>query len=501
MLAVTIGLTALLNRPDSQSSNRSSQSIRFSIAPPKGWRFFQPPFAEEIAISPDNQKMAFTVESEVGDYRVAVRAINSVDSELVAGTEAGHDPFWSPDGRHLAFSAGDKLKRVELSSGVVQIICDAPGFLWGTWGSAGTIIFSNGLGSGELLSVPDAGGKPVPITVVARDRGEIGHFYPQFLSDARHYLYSVFRPPDEMPVMLGTLDSKDARQISSANSMAQYSAGYLFFVRRGKLMAQRFDDRKLELVGDAVRLAEPVWVNPMVNFPGFGVSSDLLAFEVGDVAETQLVWIDRSGRETGAVGTADRYIAVSLSPLETEVAVIRFDPAGRDFDVWTINSKSGTPSRLTFEAGMETFPIWSPSGDSIAFGDWTGIQKKPANGSTQAETILKGNYAQLSSWSKDGRYIAFATKADTGGDIDILPLTEDKKPVSFLHERFEENNPQISPDSRWMAYESNESGRSEIYVVSFPKPEGKWQISPWVAQNRSGAKMVRNSSSCLRQIN
>lgn len=130
--------------------------------------------------------------------------------------------------------------------------------------------------------------------------------------------------------------------------------------------------------------------------------------------------------------------------------------------IYGVEDAGGTPSRLTFEPGMESFPIWSPNGDSIAFGDWTGIEKKPANGSTQAETILKKDgLVALSSWSKDGRYIAFSTKPDTGGDIDILPLAGDKKPISFLHERFEENNPQISPDSRWMAYESNESGRSE----------------------------------------
>ena len=193
-----------------------------------------------------------------------------------------------------------------------------------------------------------------------------------------------------MPVNLGTLDSKDIKQISSSDSAVQYAAGYLFFMRGGKLMAQRFDERKLDLEGEAVRLVESVWVNPVNNYPAYGVSSELVAFEAGNVPETQLVWVDRTGKEMGTIGTRDRYIAVSLSPSETNAAVMRFDSQSRNFDIWTVDIESGSPSRFTFEPLFETFPVWSPSGDSIAFSDITGeIKKKTANGSAQAETISK----------------------------------------------------------------------------------------------------------------
>lgn len=476
-LIAAVAVATVLRGPNSQSEIRNSQSMRFSISPPKGWRFLEAPTAQEIAISPDSKRLAFTVESEGGDYHYAIRVIDSLEAELVPGA-GGTGPFWSPDSRYLGFFAGGKLKQIELSSGVVKVICDAPDPLWGTWGRDGTIILNIG---GEGLSrVPATGGKREPLTALNPDRGEIGHVYPQFLDD-RRFLYSVFRPPDEMPIHIGTLGSKDIKQISSSDSGVQYAAGHLFFIRAGKLMAQRLDERNLELTGEPVRLVEPVWVNPIANYPGYGVSSELIAFGSGTVPETQLVWVDRTGKEVGAIGTPDRYITVSLSPRQTHAAVTRFDPQSRSFDIWTIDLKSGSPSRFTFEPIFEGSPVWSPGGDSIAFRELTGaIKKRAANGGTQAETILKttGNgWVTLSSWSKDGQQLAYTINTGAGIDVVLLPLSGEKKPVPLLHESHDEANAQISPDSKWMAYESNESGKPEIYVVSFPKPDGKWQIS------------------------
>jgi Tol biopolymer transport system component len=174
----------------------------------------------------------------------------------------------------------------------------------------------------------------------------------------------------------------------------------------------------------------------------------------------------------------DRYVGVRLSPTEAQAAVSRFDPQNRTFDIWTVNLRSGIPSRATFDPAYELLPVWSPNGETIAFGQVTGaVNKKLINGSTQAERITKLTGGAPSSWSMDGKYIAYTTTPVTGGDIGLLPMSDDGKPEIFLHEAFDHTDPQISPNSKWMAYSANGSGRPEIYVVSFPKPEGKWQIS------------------------
>ena len=218
-------------------------------------------------------------------------------------------------------------------------------------------------------------------------------------------------------------------------------------------MAQRFDERKLDLEGEAVRLVESVWVNPVNNYPAYGVSSELVAFEAGNVPETQLVWVDRTGKEMGTIGTRDRYIAVSLSPSETNAAVMRFDSQSRNFDIWTVDIESGSPSRFTFEPLFETFPVWSPSGDSIAFSDITGeIKKKPANGSAQAETISKtsNGLGALASWSKDGRYIAYTTDQLAGGFYNYDVAQNDQR---FLFNKVLESSeaPTITVISNWQA--------------------------------------------------
>ena len=476
LIAAAIGFSGWMQ--SSSSRDRSlGPSIRFSISPPKGWHIMEAPIAQEIAISPDNKHVAFTVAADTGDtWGVAVRAIEAVDAELLPGTEGGRSPFWSPDSRYLGFFINGKVKRIEVSSGALQTICDTPNIGKATWGSIGTIL----LDPGNLFSVPASGGKPEPITSLDSNHNESAHSYPYFLPDGRHFFYSIWQPSEPMRTIIGTLDSKQVMPVLTSDSGVQYAAGHLFSIHAGKLMAQQFDERKLQLIGEAVRLVEPVWINPIGNYPGFGVSTDFVAFGAGNMPDTQLVWLDRAGKEAGLAGLPDKYVGVSISPRETEAAVTRFDPKSRTFDIWIMNLAGGTPSRLTFDPSTEDLPVWSPNGESIVFNQQgRSINMKQASGATQAETILKQNTGYLfpSSWSMDGRYIAYTTQAVSGGDIGLLPMSADKKPVTLLHGPFDHSDPMISPNSKWMAYASNESGRFEINVVSFPKPEGKWQIS------------------------
>jgi hypothetical protein len=200
--------------------------------------------------------------------------MDALDAVLLPGTEGGRAPFWSPDGRSLGFNANGKMKRIELSSGAAQVICDFGFFNRATWGSNGTILF-DGLGAG-LLRVSAAGGKPEPVLTPDANKKEI---YPEFLSDGQHYLFSLFNLPDPKPTRVGTLKTKQFRPVLSSDTGVQYAAGHLFYVQTGKLMVQRLDEAKLEPVNEPKRLVESVWLNPVVNYPGFGVSKDYVVPE------------------------------------------------------------------------------------------------------------------------------------------------------------------------------------------------------------------------------
>jgi serine/threonine protein kinase len=410
------------------------QAIRFSISPPNGWRFLEAPIAQEIAISPDGKRVAFTVQSTgfgTGGQAIAYRAFDALNSELVPGTEGGRAAFWSPD-------ATLSWIRVRQQAEAYRM------------------------------------------TALDSSHNEFTHAFPWFLPDGRHFLYTAWSTFGSGPMRVGAVDTKETTSILSSDSGGQYAAGHLFFINAGKLMVQRFDQRKLQLLGDPQRLVEPVFTNPAVpGYPGFGVSSDFVAFESGNVPETQLVWLDRSGKEVAVVGKPDRYIGVRLSPRETDAAVVRYDSQNRSFDIWITSLHDGVPSRSTFDPWLEGLPVWSPAGESIVFPGFNTVNKKLVNGSSPAEVVMKAdNQAlDLSSWSSDGRYIVYTNSAVLGGDIGLLPISGDKKPISFLHESFDHADPQISPDSKWIAYSSYESGKPEIYIVSFPKPEGKWQVS------------------------
>ena len=434
------------------------------------------------SISPDGRTLAFTAKDESGKVTLWVRALDTLTAKSLPGTEGAAMPFWSPDSRSIGFFGQAKLKRIDVEGGPPQTLSDAPRARGGSWNREGVIIFAPSRDAAPLSRVSSAGGETVPVTKLMPGQTRQGS--PSFLPDGRHFLYFAQGSSAEISgVFLGSLDSADGQRLVAADSPAVYAPpGYVLFIREGTLLAQPFDARKLQLNG------EPVGVAEQVGFDGgrgaFSVSdAGILEYRTGgSISGLQLTWVDRSGKSIGFVGVPGRYQAPDISPDGTQIAVHRHDGIGGD--VWLLEVSGGKTSRLTFDALQEnSHPIWSPDGSRIVFGSrrnakW-GIYLKPSNGAGNEELLFESELTKMPmSWSGDGKFVLFyVADPKTGNDVWALPLAGDRKPFPVLQTPFGESHPQISPDGKWFAYYSNETGRAEVYVQSFPPGAGKWQIS------------------------
>ena len=337
-----------------------------------------------------------------------------------------------------------------------------------------------------IETVPAAGGTPKPITTLDRSRQERGHFLPYFLPDGRHFLYlAVSGRRENTGIYVGSLDSKDRKRLLDVQSEVRYaSPGYLLFVRDRTLMAQRFDASRLELSGDPFPVAEQVASNSIFGDAMFSVSGNgVLAYRGGAVSgDSQLMWFDRTGKRLGPVGTPGEYLNQELSPDGKRVAFERNSTHG-DRDIWLLELPEGAATRFTFNPADDYYPVWSADGTEIVFASNRegsfGLYQKPSSGAGNEEPLLKSSVDIAPySWSADGRFIAYRSLGAKGfTEVWVLPLFGDRKPFPFLQAEFSQSGPRISPDGRWLAYYSTESGRFEVYIQSFPKREGKWQVS------------------------
>ena len=455
--------------------------LRFSITLPENAVILGPPI-----VSPDGRHVVYRLNTSDNKELLWLRALNSFDARPVAGTEGALQPFWSPDSRSVAFFANAKLKRIDLSGGAPQTVCDAPSNVSGAWSRDGTIIFSRGVASG-LYRVPAAGGTPVQVTVVDQSRNEIEHTFPYFLPDGRHFIFlSRNSQPENSGIYAGVLDSKDTKRVLQVHSSAVYAPpGYLLFVRETTLMAQRFDPDTLNVQGDAFPLAEQAVRNPVIGRAMFSVSENgLLVMRTGSLNNNQLIWFDRAGKQLNAVTPPGAYNAPALSPDGKQVAVSRVElQTGTAADIWLIDIERGTQIRLTTDPASDTFPSWSPNGDRIAFvssrNGATSIYQKPSNGSSAEEALVSSPEVKYNpTWSPDGRSIIFAQlNAKTSTDIYLLSLHGDRKLEPFLQTNFVDAQGRFSPNGRWIAYVSNETGQFEVYVGSYPLSGGKVPVS------------------------
>ena len=467
--------------------------VHFRETPPQpGIVRFQIPLPEKttnpiFALSPDGKLLALTA-AESGRRKLWIRPIDSLTLQAVPGTEDATYPFWSPDSASLAFFVSGKLKKIAAAGGPSQTICDAPDGRGGSWNSDGVIVFSPGLGS-PIERVSAAGGVPAAVTKIEAP-SEL-HRYPVFLPDNKHFLYEVsLGKPEINGIRVGSLDAAPPVRILADESSASYVAsaaprgsGFLLFRRENTLMGAPFDPRRLQVTGDVFPVMGEVGTAGNTNHAAFSVSNNGVLVYGGGVLGSQgdeLVWMDRTGKRLGNVGQPAQMGGAALSPDGKRVLFSIFNKAGDASDLWLLDVERGVPTRVTFRPGRSAAGIWSPDGNTIAFeSDNQTMYTKSADGTGKELLIGEGINNRPLDWSRDGKFIIYeATGGATGYDLWLLPLEGDHKPVPYLQTPFNEGDAQFSPDGRWMAYASNESGQPQVYVQGIPASGAKWQISP-----------------------
>jgi Tol biopolymer transport system component len=428
-----------------------------------------------VAISPDGEKIVFA-GTVAGQSRLWLRSLDSASARVLAGTDDALAPFWSPDSRSIGFFAHGKLVRLDVNSGSTQVLANAAYGRGGTWNREGTILFTPNPGS-PILKVSVAGGEPTAVTRVEAPQ-QFGHAFPQFLPDGRHFLYYVLGGPQVHGVYVGQIDGSETRRLLDADAAVYAPSGQLLFVGQNALFAQEFDPVRLELTGNPFRVTEQMVVQaPAAALSASGVGSILFRTGLTTSGQRQFTWFDRAGRAMSNVGPSVGAAGGSLSPDGRRVVL--FKPEGGNVDIWLLETIRGVSNRFTFDTADEIFPIWSPDGALIAFssnrnGGVQNLYQKSAAGVGDEDLLLATpRGATLTDWSPDGRFLLYmSADPKTGFDIWALPVS-DRNPFSVAQTNFDEQLAQFSPDGKWIAYQSNESGRFEIYVQPFSGPNGK----------------------------
>jgi len=489
---VPIQLTAETNTAGGRGGNPGAAQGFQGVS---GIAVFNP---ENFAVSTDGRTIALVARqtnNPADPWVLYVRPVGAVTPQRLAGTEAATHPFWSADSHSIAFVAAGKLKRVEATGGPPQDICDIADFYGGTWNSAGVILFGSAQG---ILRVPAEGGKPEPVTHLGE--AESGHYWPNFLPDGRHYLYTVWSgQAAKRGIMAGTLDAaqQNTRVLPVGSNAGFSEPGYLVFHRENAVYAQPFDARKLSVSGEPVRVANEITFDGGTGLGHFSVSpKGALAYffstnnagaQAGaatDLSEWQLSWINRTAQILKSVGPSGAYRGVDFFPKTNRVAVHRHDANGGDIVVF---EPAGSDLRLTVDAAQHnSMPIWSPDGNQIVFassrkGKW-GLYQKLSSGSGADQLLYESELpAAPMSWSPDGKRIVFWVQdPKASGDLWVLTIDGDKKPQAekLIATTANENHAQISPDGKWIAYTDNsKDNRNEVYVQPFPSGTGKYQIS------------------------
>ncbi len=456
---------------------------RFSLDLPVGFSL-EPEILYPPAVSPDGRSIAFCLLPSTGAARTSllfVRTLASGETRSLPGTEGARFPFWSPDSGSLAFLTADRLSRIDVASGTMRTICVTPSRPGsGTWNQSGTILFMAGGPTAQIYSVRADGGEAAVLTAHDEKRGESFHTWPQFLPDGRHFLFSVrSAQPENTGIFVASLDSPNERQrILPALTRAFATAEHLLFSRERTLLAQSFDPETLRLAQQATPIAQSLALPQFNrNWAWFSASpSGTLAYITDSGSdEAQLVWVDRRGARVATVGRPSRYGQLALSPDERQVAVEIADANGQN-DLWLLDVARGVSSRVTTDPAGEFDPVWSPDGRSLAFGSDRGGDKKLFRKSLQGtdpEALFLESAKEVypESWAPDGKTHLYLEEDTRNPRFKksawILSSEPGAKPELLLRNGFDIDEPQVSPDGRWLAYESDDSGTWEVYVQPF----------------------------------
>ncbi len=461
---------------------QSARSIRAVIDPPEKATFnLTGDSAGPPVLSPDGNYLAFATTGADGKTALWVRPTNAVEARELPGTDSATFPFWSPDSRSLGFFADGKLKTVDLEGGSTQIICDAPLGRGGAWGSGGVILFSPAP-TAPLMRVSASGGTPVPITKLDAAL-HTSHRWPSFLPDGKRFLYIALHHDASKSgnnmLYYASLDGRENRPLFRSQTDAFYASGFLFFGRGDQLMAQPFDPASGTLSGEPQNVAKGVMNDASTWHMDASASNDgLLVFGSGASGDLELVWMDRSGKITSIAKKLPDLQSAVLSPQGDRVALQM--NAGQT-DIWVLDLTRGVRTRVTFGPVGNVSPIWSPDGKWIAYSSAQNghfaLCRKPSDGSGAEECLLTvDQQPALHDWSRDGKDLLYSLPLPGGAlrQILALPLEGEHKP-SVVVERGTFGK--LSPDGRWLAYQSSESGRWEVYVMPFGGGQGKWQVS------------------------
>ncbi len=486
LLLVSVALGALLWR----FLPGAPRVIRAFIAPPEkaAFQFVGTGFGTP-AVSPDGSRIAFVARRDDGTTMLYVRPLDSIKALPLTGTEGASCPFWSPDGRMLGYFSSGKLRKIDASGGPPLTLADAASGRGAAWSPDGVIVFAPDQ-TGPLLRVSAAGGPSVPATQLDEALGETTHRWPQFLPDGQRFLYfsRVVQRDEHNGIRIGSLDGKEKRFLLNTESNALYSGGHLLYGREATLMAQPFDLGSLEFKGDPFPVADEIQVDFSFSQMTFSASQDgVLIYQTGQSGVgSELTWFDRFGKPAGVLGDRAPYFVVELSPDGGRAAVSLIDPRVGAPDLWIFDVARGLRSRFTFDPSPDGWPIWTADGKQVIFSSirkgknrWN-LYRKSVAGTGEDEILLESERDKFpTQCSPDGRSLLFVSRGDpvTKSDLWVMPLSGGGEPTPVLRSQFSEQAGILSPDGRFMAYESDESSKVEVYVTPFPTPSRKWQIS------------------------
>jgi serine/threonine protein kinase/Tol biopolymer transport system component len=433
----------------------------------------------EFALSPDGRYVV-VVASGDGAQRLWLRALDRAEAQPIMGTEGADFPFWSADGRSIGYFASGRLYRIELSGGRPQALANAPAARGGAWNANGTIVFA--ATNGPLMRVSASGGEPAVVTRIDSPR-QTSHRWPQFLSDGRHFLFYSQGTAEAAGIYLASLDGGEPKRLLASNIAATYlSPDHILYMRQGSLVAQRLDITHGQLMGEPIVIADVVAVATGINRGGFSASANGRIAYRAIAPNRQLAWFDRTGKPLGGAGDADSNDASSpeLSPDSRRVLIHR--TAQNNTDIWIRDLVRNSLIRFTVNQAIHQLPLWSPDGTQIAYlSSQAGpgnLYAKPSNGVGQEKLLwATPNNKAPQDWSKDGRFLMYVeVDPKSANDLWALDLME-RKPRAIANTPFDEKMGQFSPNGRWVAYATNESGRFEVVVQSFPDPSEKSQVS------------------------
>jgi len=463
------------------------QSINASITPPAG-SSFNNTIGGHIALSPDGSMLALVAADSAGNTSLWVRPMNSSLARQLPETNDAQFPFWSPDSRFIGFFATGKLKKIPASGGSPLVICDAQNGRGGTWNQDGMIVFAPNFDFTGLFKVSAASGTVSPATRLDTTRNETNHRWPHFLPDGKHFIYTTQGHLRESgftgAMYVSSIDGSLDKLLTKVSSNMAYSDGYLLYVHQKSVLAQPFDLVKLELFGDANPIVGKVEFSGDKSRGVFSISNNgILTYQVPGNNAGMLSLCDRTGRKLGDVGGGRAMTnGARFSPDGTNIAFDSPDPESDLTDIWLYDVTRTISTRVTFDPASEWQPIWSPDGKRMVYAterQGTGLYMKNSDGTESEQELLKSLETKSPlDWSPDGQFIIYMDINESGGvDLMLLPLEGKREPIPFANTKFKENNARISPDGHWVVYDSDESGKSEIYARPFPSGGGKWQIS------------------------